>query len=153
MRRWGERVERGRRYGLRPGAYAILLRDGEVLLTHQAHPRPEVQLPGGGVDPGEGMVRALHREVLEETGWTIGAPRRLGAWRRFVFMPEYGRWAEKVCHVFLARPALRHGEPREAAHTALWAPLTAAAALLANPAEADFLRRLERSLVPPGRTR
>ena len=142
IRRWGERVEAGRRYRLRPGAYAILLRGTEVLLTHQAHPRPEVQLPGGGVDRGEGPLRALHREVLEETGWRIGAARRLGAYRRFAFMPEYGWWAEKLCHVYVVRPALRLGPPREPGHTAFWAPLGDAAGLLANPAERDFVRRL-----------
>jgi 8-oxo-dGTP diphosphatase len=141
IRRWGERVEAGRRYRLRPGAYAILLRGREVLLTHQAEPRPEVQLPGGGVDGGEGPLRALHREVLEETGWRIGRARRLGAYRRFVFMPEYGWWAEKLCHVYVARPALCLGPPREPGHTALWAPIGDAAGLLENPAERDFMRR------------
>ena len=144
IRRWGELVERGRRYALRPGAYAILLRDGEVLLTHQSEPRPEVQLPGGGVDPGEGPLRALHREVLEETGWRIGGARRLGAYRRFAFMPEYDRWAEKLCHVFVARPALCLGPPTERGHTALWAPLGTVAGLLDNPGEREFVRRLLR---------
>ena len=76
MRRWGEAVERGRSYRRRPGAYAILWRDGELLLTFQAEPKPEVQLPGGGIDPGESPFRALHREVREETGWSIAAARR-----------------------------------------------------------------------------
>src|SRR4029079_10230696 len=29
-------------------------------------------LPGGRREPGEGLVETLTREVLEETGWTIG---------------------------------------------------------------------------------
>lgn len=144
IRRWGETPERGRAYGHRPGAYAVLVRDGEILLTFQAEPHPEIQLPGGGVDPGEGLLAALHREVREETGWAIGPARRLGAWRRFAFMPEYDRWAEKVCHVFLARPVARRGEPSEPGHAALWAPLAQAPGLLANPAEAAFLRGLLR---------
>lgn len=57
--RFGERVKSGQRYRLRPGAYAILIRDGRVLLTHQSHPVPEFQLPGGGIDPGEGPIEAL----------------------------------------------------------------------------------------------
>lgn len=145
IRRWGERVEPGRAYGVRPGAYAVLLRDGAVLLTRQAEPRPEIQLPGGGLDPGEGPLAALRREVREETGWRIGPARRLGTWRRFAYMPEYDRWAEKVCHVFLARPVLRLGEPTEPGHRALWAPLREAADLLDQPAERDLVARLIRA--------
>lgn len=142
MRRWGEAVERGRRYAHRPGAYAILWRDGALLLTLQAEPRPEVQLPGGGIDAGESPLLALHREVREETGWSIAGARRLGAYRRFAYMPDYGRWAEKVCQVWLARPVRRLGPPAEAGHEALWASPRAALELLANPAERDFLRQL-----------
>ncbi len=69
-------------YRLRPGAYAVLIRGDRVLLTFQHQPTPEFQLPGGGIDPGESPLAALHREVLEETGWTIATPRRLGAYRR-----------------------------------------------------------------------
>ncbi|MCC0063446.1 MAG: NUDIX hydrolase [Defluviimonas sp.] len=142
IRRVGEPVERGRRYGLRPGVYAILLRGHEVLLTHQAEPEPEVQLPGGGIDPGEQPVRALHREVFEETGWAISAPRRLGAFRRFVYMPEYDKWAEKLCTVYLARPTLRLGPPSEPGHTAIWASATVAAGILGNEGDRAFMRAL-----------
>ena len=75
-----------------------------MLLTYQDGPVPEFQLPGGGIDPGESPVRALHREVMEETGWTIFAPRRIGVYRRFCYMPEYGSHAEKLCSVWIARP-------------------------------------------------
>ncbi len=142
MRRWGEAVVRGRSYRHRPGAYAILWRDGELLLTFQAEPRPEVQLPGGGIDPGESALRALHREVREETGWTIAGARRLGAYRRFAFMPEYDLWAEKVCQVWLARPVRWVGPPSEDAHAALWAPPEVALELIENEGEREFLRRV-----------
>jgi 8-oxo-dGTP diphosphatase len=140
MRRWGEAVERGRRYRHRPGAYAILWREGEILLTLQAEPELEVQLPGGGVDPGESALRALHREVREETGWSIAGARRLGAYRRFAFMPDYGFWAEKVCQVWIARPVRRLGPPSEAGHLAFWASPEAALEMLGSDAERDFLR-------------
>lgn len=35
-------------------------------------------LPGGRLEAGETFERALHREVAEETGWTIRAVTRLG---------------------------------------------------------------------------
>ena len=140
IRRYGEPVRRGMRYRPRPGAYAILLRAGQVLLTHQAEPKPELQLPGGGVDPGEHPIPALHREVLEETGWTISPPRRLGAFRRFAYMPEYDKWADKLCSVWLARPILQLGPPSEPGHTAIWAPLDVAAEVIPNAGERAFLQ-------------
>ena len=130
MRRHGPPPRPGLRYRLRPGAYAILLgrgaRAGQVLLTKT----DEVQLPGGGIDPGEGTVPALLREVREETGHAARVLRRLGAYRRFVWMPEYGFHAEKVCHVFLGLAGPRLGPPLEPDHVPLWVPARRAAARL-----------------------
>lgn len=142
MRRFGEAIVRGQAYRPRPGAYAVLMREGRVLITHQSEPRPEFQLPGGGIDPGEGALQALHREVFEETGWSIGAARRLGAYRRFTYMPEYDRWAEKICTVFLARPVLRRGPPSEPGHRAVWMAPEAALARLATEGDRHFLAQV-----------
>ena len=141
IRRHGESVRPDIRYRRRPGVYAILPRGGDLLLTFQAEPLPEIQLPGGGIDAGEDPIRALHREVFEETGWHIAAPRRLGAFRRFTYMPEYDLWAEKVCTIYVARPVLRMGPPSEAGHEALWCPAVDALDRLANRGERDLLRR------------
>ena len=140
--RYGEAIEWGRQYQHRPGAYAILTLGSDVLLTHQAEPLPEFQLPGGGIDPGESAIIALHREVLEETGYSIAKPRKLGAYRRFTYMPEYDKWAEKICHIYLARPVLRYGPPREPGHTAIWMPIDVAIDELANEGDQAFLRGL-----------
>lgn len=145
IRRYGEAVRAGVRYQMRVGVYAILEQGGDLLLTHQAEPIPEFQLPGGGIDPGESMLTALHREVFEETGWRIGAPRRLGAFRRFTFMPEYQIWAEKLCHVYLARPVRPHGPPSEPGHTAVWMPAFLAAERLGNAGDRAFVRQLMRA--------
>jgi len=144
IRRVGEAVRQGQAYRRRPGVYAVLLREGQVLLTHQAEPDDEFQLPGGGVDPGEQPIAALHREVWEETGWSIAHPRRLGAFRRFTYMPDYGYWAEKVCTVYLARPAQRLGPPAEPGHSAVWAPLEVAARIAGNSGDRLFLGALAR---------
>ena len=142
IRRYGGPCKSGHIYKHRPGAYAILLQGPDILLTFQAEPEPEFQLPGGGIDPGESPVRALHREVVEETGWHITPPRRLGAYRRFAYMPEYDMWAEKVAHLFVARPTLRMGPASEPGHTAIWCPVQDALVLLANAGERAFLRSL-----------
>ena len=139
IRRYGEAVKQGQTYRFRPGVYAILPRGGDLLLTYQASPHYEVQLPGGGIDPGESPLQALHREVFEETGWRISKPRKLGAFRRFVFMPEYDMWAEKLCHIYLAYPVRPHGPPREEGHMPLWLSPAEAIAELYNDGDADFV--------------
>ena len=85
IRRFGTPPPWARRHRRRPGVYAVIRLGGGVLLTVQASGdgAPELQLPGGGVDPGEQPLAALHREVLEETGWRIAGVRRVGAFRRF----------------------------------------------------------------------
>ncbi|MWD27862.1 NUDIX domain-containing protein [Aquicoccus sp. SCR17] len=145
MRRHGTPPADDRNYHHRPGVYAILPRDGELLVTWQGAPHEELQLPGGGIDPGESPVTALHREVYEETGWKIAAPRRLGAFRRFVWMPEYEIHAEKVCHVYLARPVHPLGPPTEPAHEAVWIDPATAAEMLGNAGDRAFVAGLLRA--------
>lgn len=141
MRRFGDAPESGRSYTLRTGAYAILPVGDGLLLTHQNAPAPEVQLPGGGVDPGESPIQALTREVYEETGWRIARPRRLGAYRRFTYMPEYDLWAEKLCLIYMAVPVVQYGDPTEPDHTALWLNTEEALDQLANTGDRDFVAR------------
>jgi 8-oxo-dGTP diphosphatase len=151
MRRYGEARKPDTSYRRRPGAYAILPRDGRLLLTHQAAPVPEIQLPGGGIDPGEAVGPALAREVIEETGWRIGRLRRLGVYRRFTYMPEYDLWAEKVCAIYIARPTRRLGPPTEEGHTALWlSPQAAIEALGSAGDQAMLIRWLAGEFGPVG---
>jgi 8-oxo-dGTP diphosphatase len=141
IRRYGDRVKQGQRYRRRPGVYAVLLRGDALLTTFQMEPLPEFQLPGGGIDRGEQPIAALHREVFEETGWKIDVTRRIGAFRRFTYMPEYDLWAEKLCTVYLARPIHRLGPPSEAGHTAVWLPVEEAVLRLGNEGDRAMLGR------------
>jgi 8-oxo-dGTP diphosphatase len=49
----------------RPGAYAVIIQDGKVLLSPQWD---GWDFPGGGIEKGETFEQALVREVKEETG-------------------------------------------------------------------------------------
>jgi len=129
----------GRRYEMRAGAYGILERGDQILLAWQSEPYNDLLLPGGGIDPGESPIQALHREVYEETGWRIARPARLGAFRRFTYMPEYDKWAEKVCHIYVARPTICLGPPLEPDHTPIWMDKAEALPLLCNDGDAAFL--------------
>jgi 8-oxo-dGTP diphosphatase len=141
IRRYGEAVKPGQTYRRRPGVYAVLLQGDSILATHQMEPVPEFQLPGGGIDKGEHPIAALHREVFEETGWKIEIQRRIGAFRRFTYMPEYDLWAEKLCAIYLARPVRPLGPPTEAGHTAVWLPLDIALTELGNSGDRAMLAR------------
>lgn len=121
--RTGRPARPGLPHRRRPGAYAILARGGLILLTvQQTEEGPDVQLPGGGIDPGEQTRPALLREVREETGHAAVIGRHVGSFREFRWMPEYGMHAEKVCHVFEGRAGPRLHPPTEAGHAALWLP-------------------------------
>lgn len=139
IRRYGEPLKPGQTYKRRPGVYAVLLNGDSLLTTFQMAPVPEYQLPGGGIDKGEHPIAALHREVMEETGWHIGPPRRIGTYRRFTHMPEYGFWAEKLCTIYLARPILRISDPTEAGHSAVWLKASDAVSLLGGEGDRALL--------------
>ncbi|MEM9762638.1 MAG: NUDIX domain-containing protein [Pseudomonadota bacterium] len=121
MRRHGEPWLPGRPYRDRPGAYAIILgrgaQAGRVLCVDQ---EGELQLPGGGIDPGESPLQALHREVWEETGWRIEPLRRLATFQRFAWLPDYKYWARKVQSIYLAAGVRPLGPPQEPGHTVHW---------------------------------
>ncbi len=144
IRRYGESPKPAQHYRRRAGVYAVLLRGNSILATHQAQPWPEFQLPGGGIDPGEHPIAALHREVIEETGWRIDVTRHFGTFRRFTYMPEYDINAEKVCSIYLARPIRKLSDPTEPGHSAVWLPIDEALSLLGNPGDRAILAKLVR---------
>ena len=107
IRRFGEPFLVGKAYIRRPSVYVVLPRINKLLVTVQPVPQEEIQLPGGGVEIGEQYLQALYREVTEESGWIISNLKKLGTYRRFTYMAEYSLWAEKICHIFLAKPVIK----------------------------------------------
>ena len=144
MFRVGESPRRKQRYIARRGVYAVLPKGRQLLITAQRDVEVglDLQLPGGGIDPGENPVSALHREVYEETGWRVAAPRFQGCFKRFTYMPEYDLWAEKICLVYVAKPVFELGPPTEPDHVALWIDADDAMQLLGNLGDRSFVAQV-----------
>ncbi|CAM5344652.1 NUDIX hydrolase [Streptomyces hirsutus] len=88
------------RQTLRVAAYAVVVRDGRLLLARSPVPggAPEWVLPGGGMEHGEDPYDTVRREVEEETGYRIEVTGLLGVnSARHVF----------VRHGFARRPGRR----------------------------------------------
>ncbi len=67
------------RQHLRVSAYALCVRDGQVLLARYiGHLPPRWTLPGGGVEHGEHPADAVLRELTEETGYSGRVVQLLG---------------------------------------------------------------------------
>lgn len=111
MKRYGLPPIKGIKYTDRPGAYGVVLCGDQALLSINISPGEEVALPGGGIDPGETPIRALHRESIEETGYTVKVQQRIGVYQRYTYMPEYDLWARKICHIYLCRAGRSVAKP------------------------------------------
>lgn len=147
MRRFGPPPDPSLNYTPRPGIYAIILKGRKILLTEQSEPGlpMEIQLPGGGIDPGEQRLPALHREVKEETGWKIAPIAHYASYKRYTYMPEYSLNAMKIAHIYLCLAVRKLGPPDEPHHKAVWADLRAAPGLLGPAGDAFYLRQFIRA--------
>ena len=138
MFRIGESVKKDIKYHYRPGIYGIIIVNNNILLTEQNE--EEIQLPGGGIDEGEHYITALVRETFEETGWKIQPVKRLGFFHRFVYMPEYSKWAQKVCHIYICKGLYNLTSPLEKGHKAVLMKPREAVCLLESPGDRFFVK-------------
>lgn len=142
MRRYGEVPVRGQTYKERPGAYGVITDGTHALLVAEDHPKTDfvdVQMPGGGIDPSETPVQALHREVMEETGYRVEIVQRIATYQRYCYMVEYDMWARKIANIFLCRAVAKLGTPDDLTQAVYWVPLAEMPALITNPADRQFL--------------
>ncbi len=137
MIRFGEPYKKKISYTRRPGAYAIIKVKNQILLTFQDD---ENQLPGGGIDKNEGPLRALYREVMEETGWIISVQKKIRTYQKFIFMPEYNLWAQKICSVYVAKGIYPISDPTENNHFSFLTEPAVASRILHSPADRFFVK-------------
>lgn len=78
-------------FDVRIGAYAVVIRDGNILLSHwNDHGYSSWTLPGGGLEVREDAPAAVVREVREETGFTVETEELLGV--DSIFIPPEHRF-------------------------------------------------------------
>ena len=68
---------------VRVAAYAVIVRDGALLMSHWQE-GDRWTLPGGGLEAGEDLADAAVREVFEETGYRVSLVRLLGISSRVI---------------------------------------------------------------------
>lgn len=85
--------EPGRSYPDRPAAFGVIERDGMIAVARVTFPGGErLDLPGGGIDPGETAPQAAVRECGEEVGLKV----------------EIGASIARADHFFVNQDGKRH---------------------------------------------
>ena len=88
---------------------AIILHENKVLLNRcrDANNGEYFSLPGGGQEQFETMSEAIHRECLEETGYSVEPVRFAALMEEICLDPfireHYLQYAHKMLHIFLCR--------------------------------------------------
>ncbi len=72
----------------RPGAYAVIANDLGQILAVIAKNR--YHLPGGGIDAGEDPLKAVEREIMEETGYQVDGLQNIGHANQFLDTKDLG---------------------------------------------------------------
>ena len=145
MIRFGENIKSNINYKRRIGVYGLLVYRDKLILTEQetVEQTLEIHLPGGGVDEGEHYIHALHREVMEETGWHIRVLKKEGVFQRFTFMPEYNLWAHKICHIYICKPIYKKSLVLEEGHRYIFLNYATAIQRLEDPGFKHFVKILK----------
>ncbi|MFF1275750.1 NUDIX hydrolase [Streptomyces marokkonensis] len=125
------------RQKLRVAAYAVCVRDGQLLLARSPGPGgiPEWVLPGGGTEHGEDPYDTVRREVEEETGYLVEVTGLLGVnSTRRTFPGRLGRTVDHHGVRLLYEARITGGELRNevggSTDLAAWQPLDAVPGLV-----------------------
>jgi len=126
------RPEAGRDYPDRPAAFALVAHQGRIacVRVELGGGRVRLDLPGGGIDPGETAVRAAARECAEEAGLKVKVEGEPLVGADHYFINDEGR-ANNTRGVFFRAEliAVEPGLKSEPDHSLVW--LTPHEALLA----------------------
>jgi 8-oxo-dGTP diphosphatase len=140
----------GRDYPDRPAAFAVVERDGLIALVRVAERNGRLgvlDLPGGGLDPGEDARTAATREAAEEAGLVVELEPAPFVRADHYFHPDASRSVNTRGEFFAGRVTAEDpGLKIEADHALVWMAPDAAVLALDREAHAwavaAWLRRL-----------
>lgn len=114
------RTEPHKTYAERPSVYGICVRqDGKVAIVRIGAAAPyKYDLPGGGIESGEGEAEALVREFEEETGLTVWPSRAIG--RAGQYWINNGTPTNSLSSFYELELTATDGKPTEPDHTLVW---------------------------------
>ncbi len=124
-------------------ARAVIKHEGHFLLA-QAKGASNTFLPGGHIEPGEGIPHCLKRELLEELGLDVTVGQFLGIVEH-EWMDGDGRRQVEISHLFLvSAPNLTRDQPVASLESHLTFEWVSSNELDAKQLEPAPLRRLLR---------
>lgn len=87
----------------RPGAYAIIVNNGKILLMNTKS-TGKYWFPGGGVEIGEKIEQGLKREVREETGIEVEIQKFLALRENFFYYAPLDEATHSFSFFYLCKP-------------------------------------------------
>lgn len=87
----------------RPGAYAVIINDGKVLLV-TAESNNKYYFPGGGIKLGETIETTLKRESEEETGLKIEVGKFINFKEQFIYYDHWNKAYHNFAFFYLCKP-------------------------------------------------
>ena len=135
---FGQKVA-GQHYQPRPGAYALIFQDPDLVALIQTI--RGFFLPGGGAETGETPAETVQREVLEECGCEIVTGAQLGLAVDYMFAENEAKYYEIQSVFLLARLGKQLDTPGEADHQLVWLKVSQAHTLLNRPSQKWALQK------------
>jgi 8-oxo-dGTP diphosphatase len=117
MKEFGEKTE-GIQYKERKAVYALIVNENDeiaVIKTERGY-----FLPGGGLEKNETIKKCLHRELLEETGYSIEIKKFIGTAAIYEFSPKLKEYLKGIGYFYKVNLIKKISEPIENDHYLVW---------------------------------